>query len=101
MWQITYPVEEGATEIEPVTVGLEEFLLKIRENMVEKCVYSRALSHPVIKMEEIPPIIPPSMRGDVVLNTEKVKRSSHLKKKVIPEGKLFAILDVHIINILF
>ena len=52
-------------------IDFETFLGKVTSHMVEKCVYTRETKTPKIYMEEIPPIIPPAMRGDVVYNTEK------------------------------
>ena len=68
-------------------VDLETFLGRIYSHMIEKCVYTRAMETPKIHMEEIPPTIPPALRGPVVLNTEKDKRSSFLKTNETPEGK--------------
>lgn len=67
-------------------IDFETFLGRVTSHMVEKCVYTRETKTPKIYMEEIPPIIPPAMRGDVVYNTEKEKESSFLKKNKVPEG---------------
>lgn len=62
--------------------------------MIEKCVYSRAIEIPKIHMEEIPPIISPALRQNVVLNTEKEKQSSFLKTSAIPEGVVIFMLTI-------
>lgn len=54
--------------------------------MVEKCVYTTAHESPKIHMEELPPIIAMAMRGAVVYNTEKDKKSSFLESDHVTEG---------------
>ena len=60
---------------------------KICHHKIEQCVYSRANEHLKFAAEEIPPIIPPALRGPLVFNTEMDKKSEFLKGSQTPEGR--------------
>ncbi|XP_028415288.1 HMG domain-containing protein 3-like [Dendronephthya gigantea] len=79
-------------------VPLQEFLKKLRRRWLEKTVYTRSNDKFSVAIEELPPIIAPSLTGTAI-NTETKKKSVYLKShqptgdpallhKFISEGKV-------------
>jgi hypothetical protein len=56
-------------------------MLNLKKYWTERIVYSRSSGPYVIDMVDVPPIIPPALRGNEVLNTEYAKKSTFLSQK--------------------
>lgn len=79
MSQIVYPGEGDA--IKPLN-SLEDFIGKIRLQLLEKIIYAKAeAASLILNSEEVTPVIAPVLRASTVVNTEHLKKSVYLKKK--------------------
>ena len=75
LYQINYQPPECATQ-DPFS--LENFMLQLKERWVECTTYTRCSKKFQVHQNAIPPIMSPSMRSPVVLNTEDKKKSTVL-----------------------
>ena len=76
--QIVYP-DEGVA-IKPLN-SLEDFIGKLRLHLLEKVIYSKAQTAPLVFFsEEVPPVIAPVLQANTVVNTELSKKSVYLEK---------------------
>lgn len=66
---------------------LDDFLTRLRRRWIERTVFTRANEKFSISIEEIPPIIAPSLTGSSV-NTEMDKKSVYLKSSQ-PTGSVY------------
>ena len=66
-------------------VPLEQFVGKLKENLLEKILFCSTSSPGVDSIDsgDVPPIIAPALRGAEVYNTETEKKSIYLTQKAI------------------
>jgi hypothetical protein len=64
---------------------LEEFLLTLKRDWIEKTTFSNELVGNVYSLNaaDVPPIIAPALRGKEIFNTEMEKKSIYLNQKDI------------------
>lgn len=79
-----YTKEEDGDEI-PM-MKYDEFLEVLKIRSLEKVVYTRNLKPFQIHQKQIPPLISPTIAGDITFNTEHDKKSVYLKDGKSSEG---------------
>lgn len=67
-------------------IKLADFLAKLRMGWLERTIYTRVEDKFSVSVEEIPPLLPSSMAGEIVYNTEAVKSSVYLEANSKPSG---------------
>ena len=67
-------------------INLDDFLKKPRMHWLERVVYTRVENKFCLLVEEIPPLLPSSMPGNAVYNTEADKSSVYLESNSKPSG---------------
>ena len=67
-------------------INLDDFLKKQRMRWLERVVYTRVENKFCVSVEEIPPLLPSSMPGNAVYNTEADKSSVYLESNSKPSG---------------
>jgi hypothetical protein len=72
---------------------LEDFLSKLRRMWITKASFSNFEGDIDINASEVPPIIAPAMRAEIVLNTEMKKKSIYLqsRKKSVTGNVLYSL----------
>lgn len=80
-------LREGASS--QGSISFEHFLERIPLYFIKLCVDSQTSNNLKVATEEVPPIMSPSLRGPVILNTEMEKKSVLLKNSKNPEGNSF------------
>ena len=81
-------------------IPLEEFLAKLRRRWLEKTVFTRTKEKFAVSIEELPPIIAPSLTGNAV-NAETEKKSVYLKSNHITGSYRPIYVTMPIIYILY
>jgi len=71
-------------------ISLPEFLERVRLRWLERVVYTRIAKPFSVSVEEIPPLIPAVLSGDVVFNSESEKKSVYLESGSKPTGEFLA-----------
>ena len=66
-------------------INLDDFLKKLRLRWLEQVVYTRVENKFCVSVEEIPPLLPSSMPGNAVYDTE-AKSSVYLESNSKPSG---------------
>lgn len=61
-------------------VPLEDLLEQTKHHWVECATFTRCNKPFSIKASDVPPIIAPKLRGDVIYNTEMTKKSLSVEK---------------------
>ena len=67
-------------------INLDDFLKKLRMCWLERVVYTSVENKFCVSVEEIPPLLPSSMPGNAVYNTEADKSSVYLESNSKPSG---------------
>ena len=67
-------------------INLDDILKKLRMRWLERVVYTRVENKFCVSVEEIPPLLPSSMPGNAVYNTEADKSSVYLESNSKPSG---------------
>lgn len=67
-------------------INLPELLQRLRFRWLERVVYTRIAKPFSLSVEEIPPLIPSVLSGDVIFNTEAEKKSVYLESGSKPSG---------------
>lgn len=67
-------------------INLPELLQRLRFRWLERVVYTRIAKPFSLSVEEIPPLIPSVLSGDVIFDTEAEKKSVYLESGSKPSG---------------
>ena len=67
-------------------INLPELLQRLRFRWLERVVYTRIAKPFSLSVEEIPPLIPSVLSGDVIFNTEAEKKTVYLESGSKPSG---------------
>ena len=74
-------VDYRSDDVKATLLTLEDVLGRITSHFVEISTYTKANQKMCINIAEIPPLIAPCQRSNVVVNTEVSKRSVYLISK--------------------
>ena len=74
-------------------INLDDILKKLRMRWLERVVYTRVENKFCVSVEEIPPLLPSSMPGNAVYNTEADKSSVYLESNSKPSGAYMSTLN--------
>ena len=74
-------------------INLDDILKKLRMRWLERVVYTRVENKFCVSVEEIPPLLPSSMPGNAVYNTEADKSSFYLESNSKPSGAYMSTLN--------
>lgn len=77
-------------------INLSELLQRLRFRWLERVVYTRIAKLFSLSVEEIPPLIPSVLSGNVIFNTEAEKKSVYLESGSKPSGIITCIVYVGI-----